>query len=108
MEPIPGRRRLAAVLLAVGAACGGLSLVVTRPSRAAGKTATLSTPLWSARRAPGAIVDPMTTARQQTAARGLQDALDARAARFGAACFVVRTGNTVLASHDADHALIPA
>ena len=68
----------------------------------------LASPVWSARRVPGAIVDPMTAVREVASADGLQQALDAEALRYDRVCFVVRRGATVLASRNAAAGLIPA
>ena len=95
------------VLLAAAAIAGGLALrAPAAPAVVA--SAPLATPGWSARRLPGPFVDPITAARETAAAAELQRALGVEAARYGAACFVVRRGTTVLASRNADTGLIPA
>ena len=63
-------------------------------------TPALATPLWSVRRVPEPVVDAVGTQR-------LQSALDLAAPGDGT-CFVVNTGNHILASHGADTPLIGA
>ena len=60
----------------------------------------LATPLWSARRAPQAIVDGVGALR-------LQSALDAEVAEFDA-CFLVEANGNVVASANPDTPLVPA
>jgi D-alanyl-D-alanine carboxypeptidase/D-alanyl-D-alanine-endopeptidase (penicillin-binding protein 4) len=63
-------------------------------------TAALTTPVWSVRRVPEPVVDAV-------GAQHLQSALDAAAPGDGT-CFVVNTGNHILAAHGADTPLIGA
>ena len=63
-------------------------------------TPAVATPLWSVRRVPEPVVDAVGTQR-------LQSALD-QAAPGDGTCFVVNTGNHILASHGADTPLIGA
>jgi D-alanyl-D-alanine carboxypeptidase/D-alanyl-D-alanine-endopeptidase (penicillin-binding protein 4) len=66
------------------------------------------TPVWSARRLPGPLVDPITASRDRAAATDLHQRLDAELAPYGASCFVVRRNGSVLASRDVAAGLIPA
>ena len=68
----------------------------------------LATPVWSVRRVPGLVVDPINRDREADTAAELQSRLAAEAARFGNACFEVRRGSAIIAAGSADAALIPA
>ena len=70
--------------------------------------ASAQTPLWSARRLPGPLVDPINAQRDAAAATQLQAALDAEIGRYGSACFVVGRGSTIEAGRNPDTPLIPA
>lgn len=100
------RSALAAVLVVAAVAAGVAAM--REPTPAAVTAPELTTPLWSVRRAPGLVVDPLNRAREADAAAGLQSRLAAEAARFGNACFEVRRGSQVVAAGSADAALIPA
>jgi serine-type D-Ala-D-Ala carboxypeptidase/endopeptidase (penicillin-binding protein 4) len=96
----------AGLLLGAGVA-GALTLRGT-DSPAPSATAAVATPMWSARRFPGPIVDPLTAAQERDAVAVLQQQLDAEAVRYDSACFVVQRGATVLASRNAATPLLPA
>jgi D-alanyl-D-alanine carboxypeptidase/D-alanyl-D-alanine-endopeptidase (penicillin-binding protein 4) len=101
---------LVVTLVLVAGAIGTVSAAVrgeaSRPAGAA--SAAVATPLWSMRRLPGPIVDPINEQRDAAAAAQLQHALDAEVGHYDSACFVVGRGANVLAARNADMQLIPA
>ncbi len=104
--------RLGTVAAAVVGAVVCLALA-TRPAgelradRAATRRA-IATPLWSARRVPGLVVDPLTSGRERQAGAALERALTVELGRFGAGCAVAARGSAVVAAVDPDAALVPA
>jgi D-alanyl-D-alanine carboxypeptidase/D-alanyl-D-alanine-endopeptidase (penicillin-binding protein 4) len=101
------RGLLGAVAIAAAVGLGLLALHGTDelPER---EQAGAPTPVWSARRLPGPLVDPITASRDRAAATDLHQRLDAELAPYGASCFVVRRNGSVLASRDVAAGLIPA
>jgi len=94
--------------LLVGAGVAGALAWRGTDATASRAAAAVATPVWSARRLPGPIVDPLSAAHERDAAAALQQQLDLEAARYDSACFVVQRGATVLASRNATTPLLPA
>jgi D-alanyl-D-alanine carboxypeptidase/D-alanyl-D-alanine-endopeptidase (penicillin-binding protein 4) len=86
---------IAVVALVVAFTCGA-----SGADQVEGAPAALRTPLWSVRRVPQPVVDAV-------GAQHLQAALDATVPGDGT-CFVVNTGNHLLATHGGDTPLIGA
>jgi D-alanyl-D-alanine carboxypeptidase/D-alanyl-D-alanine-endopeptidase (penicillin-binding protein 4) len=100
------RHVVAIVLAACALATAGVAWEPAGASRPAiSETAALSTPLWSPRRLP----QPLDAAVADTVdRRTLQAAMDQYVGRFEQSCYVVTSGDTVVASHDPDAGLLPA
>jgi D-alanyl-D-alanine carboxypeptidase/D-alanyl-D-alanine-endopeptidase (penicillin-binding protein 4) len=101
-------RRLLAFALLIGAVVCVAVAFAGSTSPAGATRHSLVTPLWSPRRLPEAVADAVRLQVDDAAKGRLQAGLDADAARYGSACFVVSTGATVLASRNATTPLIPA
>jgi D-alanyl-D-alanine carboxypeptidase/D-alanyl-D-alanine-endopeptidase (penicillin-binding protein 4) len=93
------------VLAASAVAVAGVAWEPAGAARPTGATATLSTPLWSPRRFPRPLA---TAAADAVDRRTLQAAMDQYVGRFAQSCYVVTSGDTVVASHDPDTGLLPA
>ena len=94
------------MLVVAAAAAAVTGMRESAPSAVAASE--LATPVWSVRRVPGLVVDPINRDREADTAAELQSRLAAEAARFGNACFEVRRGSAIIAAGSADAALIPA
>lgn len=93
-------QRLTAALFAIAAVVAGVFAFTGSDSRSAAAPDVASTPLWSVRRVPSAVVDAVGAQR-------LQGVLDADLGGDGT-CFLVNGGSTLLASHNPDSPLIGA
>jgi D-alanyl-D-alanine carboxypeptidase/D-alanyl-D-alanine-endopeptidase (penicillin-binding protein 4) len=100
-------RRWLVVALLLGAGVVG-ALALRSPGAAGESPSGAATPLWSARRTPSAVVDPVRAAREVAAGAALRTRLLEATARFTDVCFVVERGGRALASEAADVPLIPA
>jgi D-alanyl-D-alanine carboxypeptidase/D-alanyl-D-alanine-endopeptidase (penicillin-binding protein 4) len=93
-------RAFVAALLAVGAVVASFAAFRGDPSVASISSGRVTTPLWSARRAPQAVVDAVGD-------QHLQRALDQSFSGNGV-CFLVQSGGQVLATHNPTVPLIGA
>ncbi len=105
-RPGPPVSRRGTRIVAVGLAVAALTCAVlaVRATGAASPTATraaLTTPVWSPRRVPEALVDAVGAQR-------LQATLDADLRAQPTACYAVDEGQQPIATHNADTPLIPA
>ena len=94
-------RRLSVALVVAAAACVVVAALPSSSGAGGGRTATLGTPLWSARRAPELLVDGVGAQR-------LQASLTADLAKQPGSCFVVSEGPEALAALNPDTPLLPA
>ena len=94
-----GRRIVALLLLSVAAVCAYFGLR-QEDAPAATRSSRLATPLWSPRRVPQPFVDAVGAQRLQTRLDG--------AMAGGESCVIVADGAGVIATRNADAALVPA